>query len=131
MKEFLRKFTKADLFKSITWIFFGNVLYSLFKFLLDAFVARFLSLNDNGMLGYATSLIELAAAVSGLGFAGILTREFVEDEEKAGETLCSCIVSGVVVALAAMALLQGVVRVLAPGEQTLMHMPQLTHFSAS
>ena len=119
MKEFLRKFAKADLFRSISWIFFGNVLYSLFKFLLDAFVARYLSLNDNGMLGYATSVIELASAVSGLGFAGILTREFVEDEDQAGQILCSCIISSGMVALVVIAVLQSVVIVLTPGEQTL------------
>lgn len=119
MKDFIKKLTKADLFKSISWIFFGNVLYSLFKFLLDAFVARLLSLNDNGMLGYATSLIEVATALSSLGFASIITREFVENENKAGESLCSCILSSSMVALVAIAALQVIVRVSAPGEPML------------
>lgn len=119
MKDFIKKFIKADLFKSISWIFFGNVLYSLFKFLLDAFVARFLSLNDNGMLGYATSLIEVATALCGLGFSSIITREFVENEKKAGESLCSCILSSSAVALVAIAALQVIVRVSAPEEPTL------------
>ena len=119
MKEFLKKLTRADLFKSISWIFFGNVLYSLFKFLLDAFVARLLTLNDNGMLGYANSLIEVASALSSLGFASIITREFVEDDEKSGESLCSCIVFSSAVALVAVACLQVIVRITAPGESML------------
>lgn len=105
--------------RNISWIFFGNVLYSLFKFILDALVARELSLNDNGMLGYATSLIEVVTAICGFGFYSIVTREFVEDEEHAGKTLCSCILTQAAAAVIGIAALQVIVRIIAPGEQDL------------
>jgi len=119
MKDLIYKFKNVRLLRNLSWIFFGNVLYSLFKFLLDAFVARMLSLNDNGMLGYATSLIEVATAISGFGFASIITREFVENDEKAGQTLCSCILTQSGAAVVAIAVLQVIVRLSAPNEPEL------------
>ena len=119
MLDKLKRLSSGRLAKNISWIFFGNVLYALFRFLLDAFVARELSLDDNGLLNYANSLIQFATAICGLGFSSIVTREFVENEKRAGDCLCSCIVAQSAVSVVAIAVLQVVVRLLAPGEPML------------
>ena len=119
MFDKIRRLGSGKLVKNISWIFLGNVLYSLFRFLLEVFVARELSLDANGMLNYANSLIQFAAAICGLGFYSVVTREFVENEDRAGDCLCSCIVAESVVSVVAIAVLQIVVRMLAPGEPML------------
>lgn len=117
----VRKFFQIPLFKNISWIFFGNVAYSLFNFILSIFVARVLTVADNGILDYANSLITIATAVCGLGFASVVTKEFVEDDKKSGDCLCSCIAAQCGVALVAIVVLQIVVRISSPGE-TALHM---------
>lgn len=119
MLDRIKKLSKIRLFKNISWIFFGNVLYALFKFLLDVFVARMLTLDDNGALDYATSLISVASSICGFGFASIITREFVENEKKAGECLCSCILTQSGAAIIAIFILQLIIRFMAPNEPQL------------
>ena len=41
--------------KNVYWIFLGNILHAILAFLLNIFVARMLTLNDNGLLTYASS----------------------------------------------------------------------------
>ena len=115
----LRQLKSAPLIRNLSWIFFGNVLYSLFHFGMDAFAANILSLNDNGMLTYATSLITFFTAIIGFGFDGIITREFVEKEGREGDCLCSCTVTYSGAGAVAIVVLQLVLRVLAPGETQL------------
>lgn len=115
----LKKLKNIPLFKNLSWIFFGNVFYSLFHFGMDAFAANILSLNDNGMLNYATSLITFISAICGFGFSSIITREFVEDDARSGDCLCSCILTQSGAGVLAIAVLQVIVRILAPGESQL------------
>lgn len=115
----LKKLKNIPLFRNLSWIFFGNVFYSLFHFGMDAFAANILSLNDNGMLNYAASLISFISAICGFGFASIITREFVEDEARSGDCLCSCILTQSGAGVLAIVALQVIVRILAPGESQL------------
>lgn len=119
MKELLVKFKHNRLANNISWIFFGNVAHSLLKFLLDAFVARILSLNDNGMLTYASSLISFVLVFCGLGFGSVITREFAEDEENAGRILGTCILTQVVTGSVAICVIQVIIRIIAPNEPEL------------
>lgn len=115
----LRKLKDVALFKNISWIFFGNILYSLFKFLMDLLIARVLPLDTNGVLNYADSLIAVASAVIGLGISSTITREFAEKEEDSGNCLCSGILTHVGTALIAIVVLQVVVRIMEPGNTQL------------
>ena len=119
MKRFFELIKGNRLFNNISWIFFGNVAYAAFKFLLDALIARFLSLNDNGMLNYANSIVTFITVICGLGFSSIITREFVEDKASSGKALCSCIVSQSVVGLVSVISLQFIIRIISPDEPSL------------
>ena len=68
--------------KNVYWIFWGNILHAILAFLLNIFVARMLTLNDNGLLTYARSWVAFFSSVGTLGFNGIISREFSKNESK-------------------------------------------------
>jgi len=113
------KFTRSRLVKNVSWIFFGNVAHAILSFLLNIVVARILSLNDNGMLTYATSWIAFFTSVGTLGFNGIISREFSKDEGRGNEYLWSCITARVLFSLLAIVTLQIIARVASPNEPEL------------
>ena len=105
--------------KNISWIFAANALHAGFSFLLSIFVARILSLDDNGLLGYATSWITFFSYCTGLGYGGVTTKYFAQDEEHAGTYLCSFVGFRFVASVLAVILLQIIVRSMNPGEPLL------------
>lgn len=107
---------QSRLVRNVSWIFIGNVVHSLLNFLLGIFVARKLSLNDNGILEYAASWITFFTALSSLGFSSTITREFSKYKDRMGDFLCGSMVTRAVAAVFAMLLLQVIVRILNPGE---------------
>ena len=109
----------SRLAKNISWIFFGNIFHAVLSFLLNIYVARMLTLNDNGLITYSTSWIGLFTAIGALGFNGVISREFSKSEEKANQYIWSCIWARVLFAVAAIAFLQVIVRVTAPDEPVL------------
>ena len=106
--------------KNISWIFAANVIHAAFSFLLSIFVARILSLDDNGILGYAASWITFVSYCTGLGYGGIITKCFAEDEEHAGTYLRSLVSFRLVLACLGVVVLQLIIRTMNPGE-TLLH----------
>lgn len=105
--------------KNVSWIFFGNVFHAVLSFLLNIYVARVLTLNDNGLITYSTSWINFFTAVGTLGFNGIISREFSKDEERANQYIWSCIGARVLFSVVAIASLQVVVWVASPNESIL------------
>ncbi len=119
MKRIFATIQHNRLLNNVSWIFFGNVAHALLKFVLDAVVARLLSLNDNGMLTYASSLISFVSVICGFGFSSVITREFVEDEENTGRLLSSCVLAQIVAGAVAIGVLQVIIRFMAPNEPEL------------
>lgn len=105
--------------KNVYWIFWGNILHAILAFLLNIFVARMLTLNDNGLLTYASSWVAFFSSVGTLGFNGIISREFSKNESKFNEYIWSCTWLRVIFALGAIVTLQAIVRISAPEEQVL------------
>lgn len=112
----LDKLRKNALFKNISWIFVGNMFYALFHFLLGIYTANQLTLNDNGVLNYAKSYISIFSVLAGFGFSSMMTRFFAKDEAHAGDYLCTGIVSQTIGSIAAIVIMQVIVRALNPGE---------------
>lgn len=119
MKKLQQRFGKSRLFKNVSWIFFGNIAYSALHFVLGIFVARELSLNDNGLLNYGGSLIAFLTSMASLGFGSTITRELAEHEDRDGDYLCSCILSQCGTNILAVMLIQVIVRIINPGEPLL------------
>lgn len=121
INKMLKKMTSSSrLTKNVSWIFVGNVVHAIFAFLLNIFVARMLTLNDNGLITYSTSWINFFTAVGTLGFNGIISREFSKKEENANQYIWSCIGARLVFSIIAILLLQILVFVSSP-EEDLLH----------
>lgn len=120
IKKPLDKFIKGSrLARNVSWIFVGNVIHAILAFLLNIFVARMLTLNDNGLITYSTSWINFFTAVGTLGFNGIISREFSKSEERANAFIWSCIGARVIFSIVAIVLLQVIVFVSSPTERLL------------
>lgn len=120
IKMSLDKYIKGNrLAKNVSWIFVGNVIHAILAFLLNIFVARMLTLNDNGLITYSTSWINFFTAVGTLGFSGIISREFSRSEENANRYIWSCIGARVAFSIVAIALLQIIVFISSPTEKLL------------
>lgn len=73
--------------RNLSWIFVGNIAHAVLQFLLNIICARAFGTDDYGLINYAASLIAFFAAIGTLGFQGVITKYFAEDEDKAGELI--------------------------------------------
>ncbi len=115
----MKNILNTRLRKNVSWIFIGNVLHSLLGLLFGMYVARKLSLNDNGLVQYASSVTAFVSCIVGLGFSSLITREFAAHEEDAGDYLCSCILTQCGTGTIAILLLQIFVTITSPDEPVL------------
>lgn len=118
-QQIKNRISNSRIFQNVSWIFLGNVAHAILAFLLNIVVARILTLNNNGLLTYATSWITFFTSVGTLGFHGIISREFSKNESKANEYIWSCIWARIVFAIIAIVLLQVIVRLGSPDEPLL------------
>ncbi len=105
--------------RNMSWIFFGNIVHAIFQYLLNIYIARVFTTNDYGLINYANSLIAFFTSIGRLGFNGVITKKFSDDENKAGKYIGSAIVARQFFAVVAIAVLQIIVRG-ATGEDTIL-----------
>ena len=95
--------------RNLSWIFFGNIAHAVLQFLLNIVCARAFGTNDYGLINYGASLIALFAAVGTLGFQGVITKFFAEDEEKAGELIGTSVVARAIISVVSIIFLQVII----------------------
>ena len=119
MKKISELISGNRLVNNVSWIFWGNVFHAFLAFLLNIYVARKLSLNDNGLIAYSTSWITFFSSVGTLGFSGIISREFSKKKDNANECIWSCIWARVLFSIFAICALQIIVYVSDPNDSLL------------
>ena len=110
---------KGKFARNIGWIFIGNLVHAVLQFLLNIYVARVFSTDDYGLINYSASLITFFSSISTLGFNGIITKKFAEDEANSGEYLGTAMLARAVFSLASILLLQIIVITSNPEEKLL------------
>lgn len=78
---------RSKFLKNTSWIFFGNVVHAVLQYVINIICARAFGANDYGLINYAASLIAFFTSIGTLGFNGIITKKFAENEENAGTYL--------------------------------------------
>lgn len=96
--------------RNLGWIFIGNILHAIFQFILNIYIARTFTTDNYGLINYAASLIAFFTSIGTLGFDGIITKKFAEDENEAGICLGSAVTGRLVFSVIAVGALQIVVR---------------------
>lgn len=92
--------------KNLSWIFFGNIVHAVFQFALNILCARWFGSEDYGLINYSASLIAFFTAVGTLGFNGVITKYFAQNEKDAGKYLGTAIITRIAFALLSIVLLQ-------------------------
>lgn len=83
----LNRLKNSKFISNLSWVFFGNLAHAVLSFLLNIYAARSFSLSDMGLYNYAASLTAVGSAICGLGFDVVVTRYFVEEEDRCGSYL--------------------------------------------
>lgn len=92
--------------KNLSWIFFGNIVHAVFQFALNILCARWFGSEDYGLINYSASLIAFFTAVGTLGFNGVITKFFAQNEKNAGKYIGTAIATRVVFSLFSIVILQ-------------------------
>jgi O-antigen/teichoic acid export membrane protein len=100
---------QSKFINNISWIFFGNIIHAVLQYVINIICARSFGANDYGLINYAVSLIAFFVAIGTLGFNGIITMKFAEDEENAGKYIGTSIVSRTIFSIIAIIVLQIIV----------------------
>lgn len=74
-------------FKNTSWLLGEKILRMIVGLFVGIWVARYLGPEQFGLLSYAQSFVGLFSAIATLGLDGIVVREIVKDESRAGELL--------------------------------------------
>lgn len=77
--------------RNLSWIFIGNVIHSIFAFLLNIIVARLLSKDDYGIINYVASWISFFNAFAVLGISSVINKYYTENEKESNEYMCTSI----------------------------------------
>ena len=107
----MRHYIKGEQFtkgfkKNLSWIFLGNLLHAVLQYAINIVCARAFGTNDYGVINYTSSLIAVFTAIGTLGFDGIITKKFAENEQLAGEYLGTAIFARLIYSVVAIILLQ-------------------------
>lgn len=98
--------------KNLSWIFLGNISHAILQFSLNIYVARVLTTNDYGLINYAASLVAFFSSVGTLGFDGIITKKFAEDNQNSGIYLGTAITCRMAFSVVSIVLIQIAVSIL-------------------
>lgn len=101
---------KSKFVRNIGWIFFGNLIHAVLQFALNIYIARAFSTDEYGLINYSASLITFFSSVGTLGFNGIITKKFAEDENNSSVYLGTGMIARAVFSLFAIVILQLFVR---------------------
>lgn len=105
--------------QNVSWIFAGNVAHAILQFLLNIYVAKVFGTADYGLINYAASLIAFFTSIGTLGFNGIITKKFADNEEKADEYIGSATVYRLLFSILSVIILQVIARLTEPNNTTL------------
>ena len=92
--------------KNLGWIFFGNLVHAVLQFALNVYCARQFGADDYGVLNYSVSLIAFFSAIGTLGFSGVVTKFFADDEANSGKYIYTSVVSRLLFAVLSIVILQ-------------------------
>lgn len=95
--------------KNLSWIFFGNIVHAILQFALNVYCARQFGADDYGLLNYSGSLIAFFIAIGSLGFGGVITKFYADDEQNAGKYIFTSVISRLLLALLSIAALQFII----------------------
>ena len=75
------------IFKNMSWLLISQILASIFAFIWTILLARYLGVNDYGILGFAISITTILGVLDDLGISTHIVRHIATDYESAPKYL--------------------------------------------
>ena len=85
--------------KNAGWIIGCKIVQSVLALVISMLTARFLGPSNFGLINYAASLVAFVAPLMQLGFSSIIVQELVDNSDKEGEILGTCIFANFITSL--------------------------------
>ena len=74
-------------FKNMSWLFFSQIIASILAFVWTIIVARYLGVNNNGVLGFAISITAILGMIDDMGISTHIIRHIATDYDSAPKYL--------------------------------------------
>lgn len=101
---------KNRFLKNTSWIFLGNILKAIFAFGLNIITARYLSVENFGLINYTVSIVVLFSSISSLGLTAVITKFFAQDEKNTSIYLSTGIILRIFIGIISIVGIQCVIR---------------------
>lgn len=88
----LKKIVKNKIFNNISWIIIAKLFEMVISLFVGMLTARYLGPANYGIIGYVTSYVTFINAFCTLGLNNIIVKELINNKDKQGEYIWTCIV---------------------------------------
>ena len=92
IKRVLNKFKNSKIAKNSMWMIITTVIQMIISLAVNIIVARYLSVEDYGVLNYGLSFINFFIGICTLGLNSITIKYLIIDKDEQGKILGTCIV---------------------------------------
>lgn len=83
----IKKLLKNQVFANMRWLISGRILQMAIALVINMITARYLGVNNYGIINYVSSYVSFFTPICSLGLESIIIKELVDKPDKQGETI--------------------------------------------
>lgn len=83
----IKKLLKNQVFANMRWLVSGRILQMAIALVINMITARYLGVNNYGIINYVASYVSFFTPICSLGLESIIIKELVDKPDKQGETI--------------------------------------------
>lgn len=83
----IKKLLKNKVFANMRWLVSGRILQMAIALVINMITARYLGVNNYGIINYVSSYVSFFTPICSLGLESIIIKELVDKPDKQGETI--------------------------------------------
>ena len=83
----IKKLLKNQVFANMRWLVSGRILQMVIALVINMITARYLGVNNYGIINYVASYVSFFTPICSLGLESIIIKELVDKPDKQGETI--------------------------------------------
>ncbi|MBQ4584457.1 MAG: flippase [Bacilli bacterium] len=91
VKSIIERFKNSKIIKNSIWMILATIVQMVISLFINIFVARYLGVNNYGILNYGLSFVNFFLAICNLGLNTIVIKYLIDEKNNHGEILGTCI----------------------------------------
>lgn len=91
LKKVINKFKKSKIFQNSLWMIVTTIIQMIISLFVNMVVARYLSVEDYGIINYGLSFINFFIGICNLGLNSITIKYLVSEKDEQGKIIGTCI----------------------------------------